>query len=590
MKSFVQFIFASCLGFFLAMFVMVFLLFSMGISSLISSKDQLSDKSVLRLDMDYMLSEKTGNIEISPFDFKSGPNPGLTETLDLIGRAAQDSKISGLILRTSSSPNSLAVLDLLREAIGEFKDSGKFVYAYADGYSQTAYYLSTVADSLYINPSGMVDLRGFVSVIPFFKNMLDKIGVEMQVSYAGDYKSATEPFRRTSMSEENREQTREVLNDFVTGFVKNISMSRNINEDSIHHIMHSNGGRTAKRALASGLVDDVLYWDQMEDKLRTLIGIKENQRIKFVNLNQYKSFSKAPKKKKSKNKIAVLYAEGEIIQRDAKRGNINEVTYLNALKRIKRDKNIKAVVLRVNSPGGSANVSEMIWREMEVLKAKGIPVIASFGSLAASGGYYIAAGADEIITEPNTITGSIGVFMMLPNMQDLLNNKLGIHFDTVATHDYALGLNTLYEWNATDQKYLEEMTNEIYDLFKTRVADGRNLDFELVSELARGRIYSGRKAVEIGLADQLGTLSDAILSAAQKAGLGEDYKTVEYPTIKEDFFAEVMQSIAASDEETLNTIISNPQSRKLYELYRENKSLLNAQGVQARMPFSITWE
>lgn len=559
-----------------------------GAASMTGTK-KISKNTILTLDFNTALTEKTGNVEISPFDIENTDNPGLWQTVELIRRAAKDENVKGILLRTSNNPNGIATLETLRGAIQEFKNSGKFVYAYADSYSQSAYYTVSAADSIFINPYGSVDMRGLGIMIAYFKDMLDKIGVKMEVVYAGDFKSATEPFRRSDMSPENRLQTKEFLNDIFNHIKKQIAKSRNMTEEELNAIVSEYKGRNAKSSLEAGLVDGICYWDEIESKLRKKIGFDEDKKLSYTSLYEYSILSGVtPSVSTSKNKIAIVYAEGEITQDDkATKGNINAPTYLKTFDRIKRDKNIKAVVLRVNSPGGSALTSEVVWREIENIKSRGIPVIASYGNFAASGGYYISCGADHIVSEPNTLTGSIGVFSIFPNAKQLFNDKLGIHFDTVKTHPLAVALTASYDLTQEEREILQELTDETYQTFMTRVAEGRKLDIERVAEIARGRVYSGTKALELGLVDQIGTLKDAIEVAVDKAGVGEDYRLVEYPYIKPDMFAELIKAFNLRDEEETMRLRLNKESRKILQFYQRYKSILATEGVQASLPFEV---
>ena len=588
MRSFIKSVFASCLGVLLALGAFVLFFIMLGVASMAGSK-KLSGDTILTLDINYPLTEKTGNAEVSPFDFEGMDNPGLRQTVELLRQAAEDDNVKGVLMRTSTSPNGLAALETLRSAIQEFRDSGKFVYAYADSYTQGAYYLSTAADSIFINPYGSVDVRGLGVMLAYFKDMLDKVGVSMEIAYAGDFKSATEPFRRNDMSPENRLQTKEFLNDIFNHMKEQMASGRNMSVEDFSAIVSSYKGRNAKSSLEAGLVDGICYWDEIETKLRGRLKVDEKKRLNYNTLSDYATLTNTKSKLSgSKNKIAVVFAEGEITQDNKpSKGNINAPTYLKVFDRIKRDKNIKAVVLRVNSPGGSALTSEVLWREIENIKSRGIPVIASYGDYAASGGYYISCNADYIVSEPNTLTGSIGVFSMFPNTKKLFNEKLGIQFDTVKTDPLAVALTSTYDLSAEERALLQDFTDDTYQTFMTRVADGRKMDLEKVAEIARGRVYSGTKALELGLVDQIGTLDDAIEVAMEKAGIANDYKIVEYPSIKPDMFAEIIKAInLREDEESINLRL-NSESKKMLQFYQKYKRILTTEGVQARLPFEI---
>jgi protease-4 len=481
----------------------------------------------------------------------------------------------------------------LRESLDSFKRSGKFLYAYADSYSQSAYYLSSVADSVFLNPNGDVGLQGFGTVIPFFKKMLDKVGVDFNVFYAGDYKSATEPFRRENMSPENRLQTKEFLTDMLSVMKSEISESRKIDEPTLDAIMSDLKGRNAKLALENKLVDGLMYWDEFETIVRNKAKIDKGEKINYLSLDDYNFLAQLTEKGSYKNKIAVVYAEGEVAYNSPQKGNIDNKRYLKIFDKIKRDDKIKAVVLRVNSGGGSALTSDIIWREVENLKAKGIPVIASFGDYAASGGYYIAAGADTIVASPNTLTGSIGVFSMLPNFRKLMNDKLGIGFDSVRTHDLTLNLSTIYPLSEKEKQYVTESTNDIYAQFLDRVSKGRGMPVDSVHKYAQGRVWTGNKAKEIGLVDVIGFLKDAVNIAAKKAKLEPNYKVVEYPQIQKTMIEQIMENVIRqqNEEGEESTIIHmNPETRFFYKLYNKYKSILSQEGVQARLMWEFDFD
>ena len=415
--------------------------------------------------------------------------------------------------------------------------------------------------------------------------MLDKVGIEMNIFYAGNFKSATEPFRLTEMSDFNRLQTRTFLADMQDIMIEKIAANRKLTPEKLHYIMANLEGRTAKRALENGLVDALFYKDQLDDFLRKKLEIKEGKKLKMVSLAEYNSMSDVDDNEKGKNKIAIVYAEGEIIYGSNEPGIITEKKYISMLTKIRNDKNIKAVVLRVNSPGGNAFTSDVIWRELEKIKEAGKPVIASFGDYAASGGYYIAAGADRIIAQPNTLTGSIGVFMMFPNATKLLNEKIGINFDTIKTHEFATGFSPTNNLSEKEKALLQESTLEIYDLFIDRVSKGRKLSVDSTKVIAQGRVWTGKRALEIGLVDELGGLDDAISIAAEKAGITE-YKTVEYPFIEEDFIATIVREIqkGKGDEDVMG-LISTKEERIMLDQYQQFKAIIRCKEPNARLPF-----
>ncbi|MBP9197576.1 MAG: signal peptide peptidase SppA, partial [Saprospiraceae bacterium] len=496
MKSFFPTFFASCLGVFAAFALCIFILIGISISS-ISQKESYGDNTILKLKLEEFIPEKSDNVnQQSVFFGGSSETIGLRRILTLLEAASEDKKIKGILLENNSIGVGQATVLSLMAGLQKFKESGKFIYTYADSHSQSSYLLCSVADSMFINPQGGVDLKGYGAAIPFFKNMLDKVGIEMNIFYAGNFKSGTEPYRLNEMSDFNRLQTRTFLEDMQEIMIKKIAENRNLTPEKINNIMANLEGRTGKKALENGLVDALFYKDQLEDFLRQKLDIKEGKKLKMVSLSEYNTIADIDDKGKGKNKIAIIYAEGEIIYGSNEPGIISEKKYISMLTKIRNDKNIKAVVLRVNSPGGNAFTSDVIWRELEKIKEAGKPLIASFGDYAASGGYYIAAGADRIVAQPNTLTGSIGVYMMFPNATKLLNEKIGVNFDTIKTHEFATGFSPTNNLSEKEKALLQESTYEIYDLFIDRVSKGRKLSVDSTKVIAQGRVWTGKRAIE----------------------------------------------------------------------------------------------
>lgn len=585
MKSFFPTFLASCLGVFAAFALCIFILIGISFSGM-SKANSYNSNSVLTLSLEEFIPEKSNNVSQGSL-FTGGPTEaiGLRRTLQLIENASKDDKIKGIILNNSGVAVGQATLLALRNGLEKFKESGKFIYSYADSHTQSSYVLCSVADSMFINPQGGVDLKGFGATIPFFKNMFDKIGVEMNIFYAGNFKSATEPYRLSEMSDYNKLQTRTFLADMEDVIVDKIAVSRDLSAFTVDTIMSNYSGRNAKRALAAGLVDQLFYKDQFDDFIRGKLDLADGKKIKTISLSKYNSVAEIENDGDADNKIAIVYAEGEIIYGSEEYGIISETKYLKMLEKIRFDKKIKAVVLRVNSPGGNAFTSDVIWRELEKIKEAGKPVIASFGDYAASGGYYIAAGADKIVAQPNTLTGSIGVFMMFPNATKLMNEKIGINFDTIKTHEFATGLSPFVNLSDNEMKLLQESTLEVYELFIDRVSKGRNLSVDSTKVIAQGRVWAGKRAIEIGLVDVLGDLDDALRIAAETAKL-EDYKVVEYPTIKEDFLSTLIKEFKKDqDSEEVANMFSTKEERKLYEQYQQIKAILRCKEPNARLPF-----
>ncbi|MBK8053860.1 MAG: signal peptide peptidase SppA [Saprospiraceae bacterium] len=586
MKSFFPTFIAAFLGVIAAVALGFFILIMIGISGM-SQKETVSKGSVLRLNLEDFIPEKTDNVPNESGIFSMQTKAlGLNRILDLIDIAAKDDNIKGILLENNSVSYGQATLLSLMEGLKEFKKSKKFIYSYAHSHSQSSYFLSSVADSMFLNPQGGVDLRGFGATVPFFKNMLDKVGVEFNIFYAGNFKSATEPYRLNEMSEFNKIQTREFLADMKNIMVDNISKNRKkLTPAKLDAIMSAYDGRTAKKALENGLVDALFYEDELDDFLVKKLALKEGKKIKYVKLSKYNRTAEA-EDKDSDNKIAIVHAEGEIIYGTNDPGVISEKKYVEMLAKIRKDKKIKAVVLRVNSPGGNAFSSDLIWRELEQIKKAGKPVIASFGDYAASGGYYIACGADKIVSQPNTLTGSIGVFMMFPNATKLLNDKIGINFDTIKTHEFAAGFSPFHNLSEKEKALLQESTLEIYDLFIDRVSKGRKLSVDSTKFIAQGRVWTGRKAKEIGLVDELGDLDDAVALAAKQAKI-DSYSTSEYPYIKEDIFQEIMQQIMmGNQEEDASAKFSLTGKEKKYlEQFNQYRSIIRCKEPQARLPY-----
>ncbi|MFZ1559513.1 MAG: signal peptide peptidase SppA [Saprospiraceae bacterium] len=585
MKSFFPTFFASCLGVFAAFALCIFILIGISISS-ISQKESYGDNTILKLKLEEFIPEKSDNVnQQSVFFGGSSETIGLRRILTLLEAASEDKKIKGILLENNSIGVGQATVLSLMAGLQKFKESGKFIYTYADSHSQSSYLLCSVADSMFINPQGGVDLKGYGAAIPFFKNMLDKVGIEMNIFYAGNFKSGTEPYRLNEMSDFNRLQTRTFLEDMQEIMIKKIAENRKLTPEKINNIMANLEGRTGKKALENGLVDALFYKDQLEDFLRQKLDIKEGKKLKMVSLSEYNTIADIDDKGKGKNKIAIIYAEGEIIYGSNEPGIISEKKYISMLTKIRNDKNIKAVVLRVNSPGGNAFTSDVIWRELEKIKEAGKPLIASFGDYAASGGYYIAAGADRIVAQPNTLTGSIGVYMMFPNATKLLNEKIGVNFDTIKTHEFATGFSPTNNLSEKEKALLQESTYEIYDLFIDRVSKGRKLSVDSTKVIAQGRVWTGKRAIEIGLVDELGGLDEAIAIAVEKAGL-TDYKTVEYPFIEEDFIATIVREIqkGKGDEDVMG-LFSTKEERMMLEQYQQFKAIIRLKEPNARLPF-----
>ncbi len=591
MKNFFTAFLGSCLGIVAVFGLGILLLFAMGISGAMK-QETYSKNTVLKLKLEDFIPEKTDNVSQNASLFSGAKESiGLRRILKLLDAAAKDNKISGILIENNSVGVGQATLLSLSDGLSRFKESGKFIYSYADNHSQSSYFLCSVADSMFLNPQGGVDLKGFGAAIPFFKNMLDKIGVDMNIFYAGNFKSATEPFRLTEMSEYNRLQTREFLTGMENIMLDRISANRKLPREKLIQVMAGLEGRTGKRALENKLVDQLMYKDELDELMIKKLGLKDNQKVKYLSLAKYDHMADV-ESEDGKDKIAIVHAEGEILYGSDEPGIISEKRYLGMLSKIRKDDKVKAVVLRVNSPGGNAMTSDMIWRELERIKEAGKPVIASFGDYAASGGYYIAAGADTIVAQPNTLTGSIGVFMMFPNATRLMNEKLGINFDTIKTHEFSTGFSPFNNLSEKEKALLQESTLDIYDLFIDRVSKGRKLSVDSTKAIAQGRVWTGKKAAEIGLVDVLGDLDDAIAIAAKKAGL-DKYKVVEYPFMEKDLFSDIVREIQKSkggEEDEMRFISLSAEEKKLLNYYQTVRSIIRCKEPNARLPFIFDFD
>ena len=589
MKQFFKFLFASCLGTILAVAAMF--LFFMVIGAGFSGGDtQVPKNSVLLLELDNVLPEKTDNVHKPEFDLEPKKAIGVHLVKKLINKAQSDPNIAGIVYKPGLlTSGGMVKQSIIREALQSFKDStDKFLYSYADFFNNNSYLMASPSDSIFINPNGMLELKGYAAMVPFFKDMMDKVGIKMNVFYAGNFKSATEPFRRNDMSPANKEQTREYLNDYYNLYVNEVAETRGISAKAFKDFLKELNFENIDGAIELNLIDRKAYWYEVEDMIRAKLDIDTGKEINYIGLDEYDSKT-IFKKKTSGNRIAVVYAEGDIMYDNENRGVVSEVKYHEIFDKIRKDKKIKAVVLRVNSPGGSAFSSDVIWREMEELKSRGIPVIASFGDYAASGGYYISTGADAIVANPKTLTGSIGVFSMMPNFSELLEDKVGIHFDTIKTSPNAIALSPVYNFNESEKKSLQTWTDNLYQKFLSRVAKGRGMTVEEVHEVAQGRVWTGERALANGLVDELGDLDRAIEIAVEKAEVEDDYRLVSYPIIKRDVFEQLLMDLQKSGAAKLTSVKTRTPSleSQLLNKFEQVKPYLRFKEPMARLPFII---
>ncbi|MFN4233825.1 MAG: signal peptide peptidase SppA [Bacteroidia bacterium] len=586
MKQFFKTMFASLLGTLLASVIFIFLVIGIiGAIAAISGSDkeiEVKENSVLVMKFDGPITDRGSK---NPFAnlgamFAKEKPIGLDEILNNIEKAKEDENIKGIYMEISSIPAGIAMVEEIRNKLLEFKNTGKFILAYSEYYTQGAYYLASVADKIYLNPQGAIDFKGLSAELMFFKNALEKLEVEPQIIRHGKFKSAIEPFILEKMSDENREQTMTYIGSIWNHMVDGISKSRNISAEELNKIADEMSLQKAEDAVKYKFADQLAYKDEILEILKEKTNAEAIDKINSVSIADY-TFAKEPTKKEfSKDKIAVIYAIGEIEDGEGDEETIGSERISKAIREARLDEKVKAIVLRVNSPGGSALASEVMWREV-VLAKQAKPVIVSMGNVAASGGYYISCAADTIVAEPNTITGSIGVFGVLFNAQGFMNNKLGITFDTVKTNLHA-DIGSIYRPLTTSERdIIQKSVEHVYDVFITRVAEGRKLTKEQVDEIGQGRVWSGVDAKRIGLVDVLGGLETAIEIAAQKAGL-ENYKLLSLPKQK-DPLEELFSKGTSSVEEAMVKHFLGENAKYYMTLDR----LKRYSGIQARMPYEV---
>ena len=588
MKQFFKFMFASMLGTFLTLIVAFFLLIGILISiiSFSSNEDvKISNKTVLHIKLEGMITDRSSNNPFQAFDFatmKSNKELGLNDILANLKKAKTDPNIKGIYLDLSNIPIGISLLEEIRNGLIDFKKSGKFIISYSEMYSQKAYYLASIADKIYLNKEGGIDFHGLAAEIMFYKGLMQKLDVDMQIIRHGKFKSAVEPFLLDKMSDANREQTRLFIGSIWNHIIKGISESRKISIAELQNIADSLLVQTADDAFKYKFVDELVYKDQVIDALRKKLVIGEREDIDYITLSKYADVKTADTKTKFvKDKIAVVYAVGAIEGGEGNDQTIGSEKISEAIRNAKDDKSVKAIVLRVNSPGGDALASEVIWREVMLAK-KLKPVVVSMGDYAASGGYYIACAANKIIANPTTITGSIGVFGMIPNLQKMFNNKLGITFDTVLTNKNAVAISGNRPLSSYQEKIILNQIERIYGVFIAHVAEGRKMTIAQIDSIGQGRVWSGFDAKRIGLVDDFGGIDKAIEEAVKLAKLKE-YKVIEYPKQKE-FFQQIMEEFS-NNNSTMKALENELGENFVY--YQTLKSVSTMKGVQARLPYVI---
>jgi protease-4 len=586
MKSFFKYLLASILGVFIALFVMF--LISVGIiSALVSTQDKpvdIKSNTILMLKLDKQINDRKSSLPMFVYnfsDFGAESQLGLNDILNNISKARRDTNIRGIYLELSGLQTGIATVEEIRNALLEFKKSGKFILAFSNTYTQGSYYLASAADRVYLSPGGSVNFIGLSAEIMFYKKTLEKLDIEPEVIRHGKFKSAVEPFMYDKMSPENREQIKTYMGSIWNHMIEQISLSRNVTSERLNHFADSLMLWSNSAVLSYHMVDAVLYKDQVLDTLARLVQIDRSSDLTFITHQKYLRVPKTGNDKGySRNKIAVIYAEGNIVTGDQGESVIGSESMARTIRNARQDSAIKAIVFRVNSGGGSALASEVIWRELYLAKQVK-PVIASMGDVAASGGYYVLAAADTIVASPNTITGSIGVFGLLVNAQDFFENKLGITTDIEKTNTWS-DFGSIYRpLSVSERIVLQKMVDETYSTFINRVSDGRNMTLEGVDKIGEGRVWSGLNAKEKGLVDVFGGLSTAIDIAAQKANL-KHYRIVELPKL-EDPFTQIMQEFTGDIRERL----IRRELSDHYSQYRQIRQLFQGDRIQARMPFEM---
>ncbi len=547
-------------------------------------KTELAKKSVLVIDLSKSFDDKQKEDPFAEITGKSDDvMPSLSTTIQLINAAKSDSSINGIYLRSATNVNGYATSNELRNALISFKQSKKFIIAYGDYITQKAYYVANVSDKIYCHPKGLVEWQGMSVEYMFFKNLIDKLEIKPQIFYAGKFKSATEPFRESQMTEANKVQTTVWLNDLYDDLISTTSLSRRINADTLKAYANNYEIANTEKALDVHLIDGLKYDDEVKSEIRKKLAITDGKKINFISLSQYKKVADL-KISFSSDKIAVVVAEGEIVYGKGNSDQVSSDEYLTLLRKLRNDNNIKGIVLRVNSPGGSSLASEIIWREIELIKNQGKPVVVSMGDVAASGGYYISCNANTIFADSNTITGSIGVFSIVPDVSTFMKNKLGVTFDRVKTGEFADAPSVTRPMNDFEKNIMQSQVERVYMDFKNRVAAGRNKTIEYVDSIAQGRVWTGSRAKQLGLVDKIGGLQEAIAEVVKLARVNE-YRIKTYPESK-SFIDQILNQYPTDLTETS---LKKELGMELYSMMKRIQQLKTGKGeIQTRIPFEFS--
>ena len=587
MKNFLIYTLATITGIIIASLLFLFVLFA-SIGAMVAAGDKpvsISDNSILVLKAGVPIPDRSDPNPFAGIDVINmtlSPVTGLNDILLNLEKAAVDEKIKGVLIENGLLTSGWATTEEIRNALGRFRsESGKFIISYSDYVlPQEGYYLSTISDKIYINPGSLVDFKGLTGEVMFYKNALEKLGVEIQVTRHGKFKGAVERYMLDKLSKENEAQIRDYVGSIWNHAVEKMSEARGITEDQLNLLADNLGGYVPESAYENGLVDGLLFRDALIDTLKSLSGLTSDDKIHLVSMTRYTKVPSSKKPVVSKNRIAVIYASGTIVMGKGSEYNIGGNNYSEVIRKERLDSNVKAIVLRVNSPGGNAVASDIIWRELE-LAAKEKPVVVSMGNYAASGGYYISAPASKIYANPTTISGSIGVFGIIPNTKKLLEQKLGITTQNVNTNRYSDFPSVFRPLDTYEKEVMQRSIEHVYSEFTGKVASGRNMNIESVDSIGQGRVWSGNKARQIGLVDEIGGLKEAIKGAALLADL-ETYRVIELPAV-EDPYTRLLKQL--SGEVRLN--ILKKELGENIRLYNELTEIKEMTGIQARIPYFI---
>lgn len=584
MLQFLKYVLATIIGLFLFMILSFFVM--VGIGSMLSRGDSVTtvkEKTVLKLNFDSQFTELA--MPEDPFTEMFGGgvlNIGLNDFKNAVANAALDPNIKGISITMNSPMLGFGEMEEVRAALKDFKKSGKFIYTYSHFLSEKAVLIAALADSSFIHPLGSAEFNGLSNEVTFIKGTLDKLGLEPLVFRVGEFKSAVEPFIRTDMSAESKEQVSQYIGSIAGHIYSGFAGDKKMTKEQVDGILNKASMLSAEESIRNGIVSAEAYTDQYEEVIRKKLGLKSDAKISYVGLSAYGKAKKYVKSGSSENRIAVIVSEGEIVQGQGNTGVIGSDDFVKEIRRARKDKKVKAVVLRINSPGGSAMASDIMWREIQLTR-KEKPVIASMGDVAASGGYYMAMGCDTIVAHPTTITGSIGIFGLLMNSQKLMNDKLGITFDGVKTHEFADSPSLTRKMSDAEKQTIQNMVNEGYETFTSKAAQGRKMSIEKLKSVAGGRVWTGDQAKGHGLVDVLGGLDDAVAIAAQKVNLKEGEFQIKYYPYPKSELDRFIDRISKKEEEARVMAYLG----EFTPVYQQLRSLKSMDKIQARMLYSL---